>query len=99
MALEVVREEFEPQHERLQFSPEQPAPRAEAKPIDIRILNAVSALIPVLSVRLMLFVAIIVSGALTYTILPTPSSASLWALAIYNASVILPLIWLASRRG
>lgn len=99
MPLEVVDELFEAQHERLVLTPPLPETRPEGRPIDIRILNAVSAMIPILSVRLMLFVAIVVSGVLTYTVLPTPASASLWAVGIYNGLVILPLIWLASRRG
>lgn len=58
-------------------------------------LNAVSA---VIAVRLILLVSVSGAIVLAYLALNQPDPYRLGALALYGSFVVLPVVWLASRR-
>ena len=57
-----------------------------------------NVVIAVLAVRLILLVCVCGAIALAYLALMQPDPYRLGALAIYAIAVVLPLVWLSSRR-
>lgn len=61
-------------------------------------MGALNLATAVLSVRLTLLVAVFGASAIAYLSLSDPTPYRLGSLAIYGTLVVLPLVWLASRR-
>ena len=61
-------------------------------------MASINVLMAVLSLRLALLVTITGAIVLALVTLSTPDPYRLGALAVYAFSVVLPMIWLASRR-
>lgn len=61
-------------------------------------MGALNVVIAVLAVRLILLVCVCGAIALAYLALMQPDPYRLGALAIYAIAVVLPLVWLSSRR-
>lgn len=61
-------------------------------------LGALNVVTAVLAVRLILLVCVCGAIALAYLALMQPDPYRLGALAIYAVAVVLPLVWLSSRR-
>ena len=61
-------------------------------------MGAFSALALVLAARLILLVAIVGAFLLTYIVVAAPDPWRLAALGVYALAVVLPTVWLASRR-
>lgn len=62
------------------------------------LLGSLNLVIAVLAVRLILLVSVCGAIALAYLALAQPDPYRLGALAIYTVAVVLPLVWLSSRR-
>jgi len=63
------------------------------------VLGALNVIVLVVAVRLTLLVGVSGAIALSYLTLQNPDPYRLGALAVYAAVVVVPLIWLASRRS
>lgn len=61
-------------------------------------MGAINVLINVVAVRIIVLVAVCGGIALTIIALGTPDPWRLGALAIYSVAVVIPVVWLASRR-
>jgi hypothetical protein len=62
------------------------------------VMGALNVVTAVLAVRLILLVSVCGAIALAYLALVLPDPYRLGALAIYAVAVVLPLVWLSSRR-
>lgn len=62
------------------------------------VLGALNVLVVVIAVRLIVLVAVTGGIVLTATALNNPDPWRLGALAIYSIAVVIPVVWLASRR-
>jgi hypothetical protein len=62
------------------------------------VMGALNVVTAVLAVRLILLVCVCGAIALAYLALMQPDPYRLGALAIYAVAVVLPLVWLSSRR-
>ena len=62
------------------------------------VIGALNVLTAILAVRLTLLVSVGGAIGVAYLVLKDPDPYRLGALAVYAASVVLPLIWLAARR-
>ena len=61
-------------------------------------MGAINVLAVVLAIRLILLVAVAGAIWLTVLVVAAPDPWRLGALAIYAAIVVLPTVWLSSRR-
>lgn len=62
------------------------------------VLGAINVLVLVVSVRIIVLVAVGGGIILTSTALSSPDPWRLGVLAIYSLAVVVPVVWLASRR-
>ena len=62
------------------------------------VLGALNVIVLMTAVRLTLLVSVSGAIALAYLTLQNPDPFRLGALAVYAAIVVVPLIWLASRK-
>ena len=62
------------------------------------VLGAVNVLVAVLAVRLILMVSVLGGIALAWSGVTSPDPLRLAAVGIYGVLVLLPIVWLASRR-
>lgn len=104
MALEVLDEERFDQPRaplRLVAPAPEPEPRVVIKRVfpDQETLQILTMLGNVVSVRLMLFAAVLCAGWLAYLAMPSPEPGAIWLLAIFAVLVIGPLTWLAQKRS
>ena len=60
-------------------------------------IGAVNVMVQILAVRMILLLGVIGAFALGWGALAQDSPLRLVALGIYTATVVLPLVWLASR--
>jgi hypothetical protein len=65
---------------------------------DREILGAMAGLGSVLAVRLMLLMAVVGAFALAWQAMPSPSLTAICLVLAYAATVVLPLVWLATKR-
>jgi hypothetical protein len=64
-----------------------------------RILAALDAIARVLGARVILLLAVLGGFALAYLAMATPTNLTIAVVAIYNLTVIGPLIWLTAMRN
>lgn len=62
------------------------------------VLGAINVLVLVTAIRMIVLVALIGDIVLTAMALNAPDPWRLGALAIYSLAVVVPVVWLASRR-
>jgi hypothetical protein len=62
------------------------------------VLGALNALFVVLAIRLILLVATVGAIILATAVMASPDPWRLGALAIYTLVVVVPMVWLSSRR-
>lgn len=62
------------------------------------VLGAINVLVLVVSARILVLVSVVGGIVLTATALKDPDPWRLGALAIYAIAVVVPVVWLASRR-
>lgn len=62
------------------------------------VMGTLSTLTVVLAVRLILLVSVCGASVLAWVALADPDPYRLGTLGVYGAVVVLPLIWLSSRR-
>lgn len=75
-----------------------PEPSRAPQIIAKAVLDVLGALAAVLAIRLILTMAVVGGIWLAYLMLPTPSVSAVVLFGVYTASVLAPLVWLASRR-
>ena len=76
--------------------PQQPFPTKEFLSSALGVLTGISL---VLSVRLALMLAGIGAFVLAFVVVAHPSWGGLVGLTLYNASVFVPVVWLAKLKG
>jgi hypothetical protein len=62
------------------------------------VLGALNVAVAILAARLVVLVAVIGGIVLTWLALAVPDPVRLGALGIYCVAVVIPAVWLASRR-
>ena len=62
------------------------------------VLGAINVLVAVVAVRFALLLSIVGAIVLTYITIQTPDPWRLASLGVYAVVVVLPMVWLASRK-
>jgi hypothetical protein len=62
------------------------------------VMGALNVIVALIAVRLILLVSVSGAVALAYLALAQPDPYRLGALGVYGVLVVLPMVWLASRR-
>lgn len=62
------------------------------------VLGAINVLVLVVSARILVLVSVVGGIVLTASALADPDPWRLGALAIYAMAIVIPVVWLASRR-
>lgn len=75
-----------------------PEPSRAPQIIAKAVLDVLGALAAVLAIRVILTLAVVGAFELAYIALPKPGLMAVMIFLVYTATVLGPLVWLASRR-